>query len=78
MSTRSRIAIKQKDGTYKSIYCHSDGYLEYNGVILNKYYQDETKINLLINLSEMYTYVIEEKECKLFLDGGNIFTISKQ
>ena len=53
MSTRSRIAIKQKDGTYKSIYCHSDGYLEYNGVILNKYYQDETKINLLINLGDI-------------------------
>lgn len=53
MSTRSRIAIKQKDSTYKSIYCHSDGYLEYNGVILNKYYQDETKINLLINLGDI-------------------------
>lgn len=53
MSTRSRIAIKQKDGIYKSIYCHSDGYLEYNGVILNKYYQDETKINLLINLGDI-------------------------
>ena len=38
MSTRSRIAIKQNDGTYKSIYCHSDGYLEHNGYILYNYY----------------------------------------
>ena len=33
MSTRSNISIKRKDGTYDKIYCHSDGYLEYNGRI---------------------------------------------
>lgn len=71
MSTRSRIAIKQKDSTYKSIYCHSDGYLEYNGVILNKYYQDETKINLLINLGDIsslgcYVYPDTTKDHNFF------------
>ena len=39
MSTRSNISIKRKDGTYDKIYCHSDGYLEYNGRILDTFYK---------------------------------------
>ena len=38
MSTRSSIGIKYKDGTIKDIYCHYDGYLEYNGQMLYYYY----------------------------------------
>ena len=67
MSTRSRIAIKQNDGTYKSIYCHSDGYLEHNGYILYNYYQDPIKVNLLIslgNLSSLGQYVYPDTSKK--------------
>ena len=53
MSTRSSIAIKRKDGTIESVYCHSDGYLEYNGVMLNKFYRNPKKINSLINLGDL-------------------------
>lgn len=53
MSTRSRIAIKQKDNTYKSIYCHSDGYPSYNGVILKNCYSDPIKLNMLLNLGDI-------------------------
>lgn len=53
MSTRSKIAIKKKDGSIESIYCHSDGYLEYNGVILNNYYKDAEKVQNLINLGDI-------------------------
>lgn len=53
MSTRSSIAIKRKDGTIESVYCHSDGYLEYNGVMLNKFYKNPEKINSLINLGDL-------------------------
>lgn len=53
MSTRSSIAIKRKDGTIESIYCHSDGYLEYNGALLNQYYKDPNKVNNLINLGDI-------------------------
>jgi hypothetical protein len=38
MSTRSEIAIEMEDKSIKSIYCHSDGYLEHNGVLLNRHY----------------------------------------
>lgn len=53
MSTRSSIAIKRPNGTVESIYCHSDGYLEYNGVMLNNFYREMRKINSLINLGDI-------------------------
>lgn len=53
MSTISRIAMKQDDGTYKSIYCHSDGYLEHNGAILYTYYIDKSKVEDLIKLGDI-------------------------
>ena len=53
MSTRSNISIKRKDGTYDKIYCHSDGYLEYNGRILDMFYKNEQKINNLIDLGDI-------------------------
>ena len=50
MSTNSRIAIANNDGTVKSVYCHWDGYPSNNGKILLEHYQDEEKIKELIAL----------------------------
>ena len=52
MSTRSWICLEQDDG-YQCVYCHHDGYLEYNGAILFKHYQDYQKVVQLINLGGM-------------------------
>ena len=46
MGTRSRVAVMHGD-VCKSVYCHYDGYLEYTGHILNKYY-DSVAANALI------------------------------
>ena len=51
MSTRSRIAVMHGDNC-KSIYCHWDGYLEYNGSLLNKHY-DSAKANNLVALGDL-------------------------
>ena len=48
MSTRSTIAKLGKDGIIKAVYCHNDGYLEYNGKVLNEYYRDESKVDELL------------------------------
>ena len=48
MATRSTIAKLGKDGIIKAVYCHYDGYLEYNGKILNEYYRDESKVDELL------------------------------
>ena len=51
MGTRSRIAVMHGDNC-KSIYCHWDGYLEYNGSLLQKHY-DSAKANNLVALGDM-------------------------
>ena len=55
MATRSRIAIEDQDGTVRSIYCHWDGYPEYNGVVLKKNYQTQEKVEELIALGSIST-----------------------
>ena len=49
MSTRSNIAILNNDGTVTAIYCHWDGYLEYNGRILAEYYPEIERVKRLIS-----------------------------
>ena len=51
MGTRSRIAVMHGDNC-KSVYCHWDGYLEYNGSILQKHY-DSVKANNLVALGDL-------------------------
>ena len=48
MATRSTIAKLGKDGIIKSIYCHSDGYLEHVGRVLDGHYRDESKVDELL------------------------------
>ena len=51
MGTRSRIGVMHGDNV-KSIYCHWDGYLGYNGQILQNHY-DSAKANHLVALGDM-------------------------
>lgn len=44
MSTRSTVALLSLDGTVTHAYCHSDGYLSYNGVLLYEHYRDVNKV----------------------------------
>jgi hypothetical protein len=53
MSTRSRIGMVLPDGKIKSIYCHSDGYLSYNGRILCTDFRDRTKVEQLLDLGDI-------------------------
>ena len=51
MGTRSRIGVMHGD-VCKSVYCHWDGYLEHNGVILQESY-DSVKANNLVALGDL-------------------------
>jgi len=53
MATRSRIAIENQDGSVISIYCHWDGQIYSNGVILNNNYNTKDKVNELIALGDL-------------------------
>jgi hypothetical protein len=51
MGTRSRIGVMHGD-VCKSVYCHWDGYLEYNGKMLLENY-DSSKANHLVALGDI-------------------------
>ena len=56
MGTRSRIGILYGDGEklkVKSIYCHWDGYPEYNGAMLMKYYNNYGRTEQLLELGDI-------------------------
>lgn len=53
MSTRSYICKELPNGKYKTIYCHSDGYIDFNGVILNDIYNTEKKVDKLLALGNL-------------------------
>ncbi len=53
MATRSTIAQEYSDGTVRQIYCHSDGYPEWNGQILDQHYADPSKLKQLIDLGDL-------------------------
>ena len=53
MSTNSTINILNEDGTVDSIYCHWDGYLEFNGKLLQQHYTSEAKVRELISNGDL-------------------------
>lgn len=53
MSTRSTIAVVHEDGTVSQVYCHYDGYLEYNGDILRKHYATRGSVEELVKLGHL-------------------------
>ncbi len=53
MSTRSTISMQLENGTVKTIYCHSDGYLSHNGQLLLDYYNTPEKVAELLDLGDL-------------------------
>jgi hypothetical protein len=53
MSTRSRIAIENQNGSVTSIYCHFDGYISGVGKLLKEYYTTQAKVEALIELGDI-------------------------
>jgi hypothetical protein len=53
MSTRSNISVQQPDGTFLGIYCHSDGYLEWMGHILQKHFATPEAAAALVALGDI-------------------------
>ena len=53
MSTRSRIAIENQNGSVTSIYCHFDGYISGVGKLLKEYYTTQAKVEALIELGNI-------------------------
>ena len=61
MSTRSLIAKKIGEDKYLTIYCHSDGYLTYNGALLLDHYNTPEQVDKLLALGDI-SYLAERLE----------------
>lgn len=53
MGTRSRIARRNADGTFTSIYCHWDGYPTGVGLTLRDHYASDEKVIALLALGDL-------------------------
>ena len=65
MSTRSYIAMKTSEDTYRGVYCHYDGYLDYNGVMLLEHYNSKERVEELLsygNISSLREKITPEKD----------------
>lgn len=52
MSTRSLIGLV-KGNKVEYIYCHNDGYVQYNGVMLKTYYKTQEQVQALLNMCDI-------------------------
>lgn len=75
MSTRSAIGIKHGD-VVKAVYCHWDGYLEHNGLILAQFYTNSVKVNKLISMGDISSLGAEIGEQHGFDDRINADTLA--
>lgn len=53
MATRSNIGIQYENGSGKMVYCHWDGYIEHNGVILDKFCKTLLDVESLISKGDI-------------------------
>lgn len=53
MATRSLIGLENQDGSINYVYCHYDGYPEYQLKMLSEHYQDRAKVAELISNGDM-------------------------
>lgn len=74
MSTRSYIGIEGNNGEIVYVYCHSDGYLEWNGVLLAKYWQRQEDAQALVGNGAMSSLGRDLDDCYFYCrdEGGEV------
>lgn len=78
MGTRSDIIVERADGKWARIYCHWDGYLSHNGVILQEHFATQERAEALVALGDISSLKpsIEKPEGHTFdnaVDGHTVF-----
>ena len=76
MGTRSNIAYQRPNGQVIMTYCHYDGYPEYNGLLINKHYNNQSKAEELANqgyLSSLKPTIEESLEGRANIEPPQIY-----
>ena len=68
MGTRSRIGIQLSDESILSVYCHWDGYPEFNGVKLVENFNTREKVKELIDVGDISSLWTNERWSNDLLD----------
>jgi hypothetical protein len=68
MGTRSRIGIQLADESILSVYCHWDGYPEFNGVKLVEHFNTREKVEELIDGGDISSLWTNERWSNDLLD----------
>lgn len=53
MGTRSSITVKCNDGKFRTVYCHWDGYISWNGRYLVTHYNSQEQAETLVRLGDI-------------------------
>jgi hypothetical protein len=73
MGTRARIAVKHpSNGTYASIYTHSDGYPSGHGPTLIEHYNTLDKVYALMARGDLSTLDDTPESCVAYRDRGEL------
>jgi hypothetical protein len=83
MATRSTIGVLNSDGSVTGVYCHWDGYPEYNGKLLMENYNTEAQVRELVELgsiSSLGRQIGEKHPFSKFEEGVDIalYELSEQ
>ena len=66
MSTRAIIGKQIDNDSYFSVYLHREGYAEYSGLLLQKYYATPEQVDQLIALGDMSSLGISVNDCLFY------------
>jgi hypothetical protein len=71
MSTRSFIGMVNRDLTITSVYCHWDGYPEYNGKMLLEHYDTPAKVRKLLHKGDFSSLQKNISDIQYYVDRGD-------
>jgi hypothetical protein len=71
MSTRSFIGMVNRDLTITSVYCHWDGYVEYNGKMLLEHYDTPAKVRKLLHKGDFSSLQKNISDIQYYVDRGD-------
>ena len=52
MATRSTVSVVHSDGSVSQVYCHWDGYVQYNGQVLERFYNTRELAEELVSFGD--------------------------
>lgn len=71
MSTRSFIGMVNRDHTITSVYCHWDGYPEYNGKLLLEHYDNRAITRKLLHKGDFSSLRPKISDIEYYVDRGD-------